>query len=83
MEGAVLAGKLAADVIASRAAGQPTQGVKAIEPSVLDKAANAHPVKPRGVIGNDAVAFGGGSSLSKKAADELEKFDPAQLVPLG
>jgi len=34
MEGAVLSGKLAAEVIADRAAGHPTQGVKAVHPSV-------------------------------------------------
>ncbi|KAG8466919.1 hypothetical protein KFE25_008298 [Diacronema lutheri] len=83
MEGAVLAGKLAAEVVACRAAGEPTQGVKAVEETVTHAAGTMAPRKPRGVIGNDAVAFGGGSSLTSSAADELKAFDPAQLVPLG
>jgi 15-cis-phytoene desaturase len=83
MEGAVLAGKLAAEVVASRAAGLPTQGVKAVQADVVSAAAKMEPRKPRGVIGNDAVAFGGGSSFSKTVEAELTVFDPAQLVPLG
>mmetsp|Transcript_44344 Transcript_44344/g.109833 ORF Transcript_44344/g.109833 Transcript_44344/m.109833 type:complete len:586 (+) Transcript_44344:72-1829(+) len=83
MEGAVLAGKLAAEVVASRAAGVPTQGVKAIEHSVVVSSHEAQPRKPPGVLGQNAVAFGGGASFSKKVTDELEVFDPAQLVPLG
>lgn len=79
----MLAGKLAAEVIACRAAGEPTQGVKAVEDSVVKAAADVEPRKPRGVLGDNAIAFGGGSSLTSKAVAELKEFDPAQLVPLG
>jgi 15-cis-phytoene desaturase len=39
MEGAVLSGKLAAEVVASRFAGAPTKGIKPVERSVIDKLA--------------------------------------------
>merc|ERR1719454_1209028 len=39
MEGAVLAGKLAAEVVADRAAGQPTKGLKVVQPDVVAAAA--------------------------------------------
>merc|ERR1719235_2301848 len=37
MEGAVLAGKLAAEVVADRAVGQATKGLKKIQPEILYK----------------------------------------------
>merc|ERR1719311_155891 len=37
MEGAVLSGKLAAEVIACKAAGKPTQGLKEIQPDILNQ----------------------------------------------
>ena len=36
MEGAVLSGKLAAEVVACRAAGLPTAGIKPVQQSVKD-----------------------------------------------
>lgn len=83
MEGAVLSGKLAAEVIACRAAGEPTQGLKAVQPDIESAAAAAQPRKPVGVKGSDPVSFGGGSSLGSKAIGELKEIDPSQLVPLG
>lgn len=83
MEGAVLAGKLAAEVIAARAAGQPTQGVKAVTAEVEAAAASAEPKDPMGIKGNDPVSFGGGSCQSDRAVKELKTIDPAQLAPLG
>ena len=61
MEGAVLGGKLAAEVIADRAAGRrPRLGVKAPAPHVVAAAANAAPREPVGVRGTYPIAFGGG-----------------------
>merc|ERR1719218_99706 len=45
MEGAVLGGKLAAEVIVDRALGNPTKGLKDVQPHIL-AAASKHVVKP-------------------------------------
>merc|ERR550532_1452851 len=72
MEGAVLGGKLAAEVVCDRAAGRPTKGLKDVEPRVVE-AAKSHVAKePVGVKGNSAIAFGagavlGGASKNKKS----------------
>ena len=60
MEGAILAGKLAAEVIHDRASGKPSQGIKATMPEVQAAAAHAEPRAPVGVRGNYPIAFGGG-----------------------
>ena len=60
MEGAVLAGKLAAEVVADRAAGHQTQGLKPVQPAVHQAAAAAAPKEPVGVRGEYPIAFGGG-----------------------
>eukprot|EP00931_Biecheleriopsis_adriatica_P009353 TRINITY_DN110428_c0_g1_i1.p1 TRINITY_DN110428_c0_g1~~TRINITY_DN110428_c0_g1_i1.p1 ORF type:complete len:641 (+),score=123.08 TRINITY_DN110428_c0_g1_i1:28-1950(+) len=75
MEGAVLAGKLAAQVICKRASGLSTQGIKAVDPSVV---AEARPA--RGIAGQTAIAFGGGAVMTEKHLAELEAQDPALLV---
>ena len=60
MEGAILAGKLAAEVVAARAVGASAPGDKVIQQHVIDEAATASPKKPVGCKGRTAVAFGGG-----------------------
>ena len=73
MEGAVLGGKLAAEVICDRAAGRPTKGLKAVEPEVVRKAAAAGPPRePVGVRGKSAIAFGGGAVLSGGSRERQE-----------
>jgi len=73
MEGAVLGGKLAAEVICDRAAGRPTKGLKAVEPEVVRKAAAAGPPRePAGVRGKSAIAFGGGAVLSGGSRERQE-----------
>ena len=66
MEGAVLAGKLAAEVIASRAASEPTRGVKPPPPAaaVAAAAADDEPTAGGGgeLPGLSPVAFGGGQA---------------------
>lgn len=44
MEGAVLSGKLAAEVIADKCAGNPTKGIKPVQQSVIEKLSKAAPV---------------------------------------
>jgi len=56
MEGAVLSGKLAAEVICDTAAGKPTQGVREVHSTV----GTGEEKLPIGVRGNFPIAFGGG-----------------------
>jgi 15-cis-phytoene desaturase len=83
MEGAILAGKLAAEVVADKAVyGAPTKGMKPIEPSVIRAAKDYVPKDPVGVGGSSPIAFGGGMVLGNDAAGrkELREQDPVQLV---
>lgn len=81
MEGAVLGGKLAAEVIAERAAGlSPRQAEKEIRPEVHAAAAKALPKDPSGVKGEGAIAFGGGAVLGRKNRDLLQETDPTTLI---
>jgi 15-cis-phytoene desaturase len=81
MEGAILGGKLAAEVVADKAAGRPTKGVKAVQEHIIQEAAAmTKPKQPFGVRGNYPIAFGGGqSNLKKLDYTELGKYDPAQM----
>lgn len=60
MEGAVLAGKLAAEVIVDQARGSLVSSVKAVAPEIVASAAAAEPIAPAGVRGDSPIAFGGG-----------------------
>jgi len=57
MEGAVLAGKLAAEVVADVAAGRPTRGIKPPDARVVPDLPER---QPAGVRGDYPIAFGGG-----------------------
>jgi 15-cis-phytoene desaturase len=83
MEGAVLGGKLAAEVVADRAMGQESTVTKQIQDSVLVKANTWVAKEPVGVKGNGAIAFGGGAVLSTSSRSEMEEQDPANLVNMG
>ena len=84
MEGAILAGKLAADRVSSDAAGVDyfTSQEKPIQQHIVDQAATASPKKPVGVKGEGAIAFGGGYSLTDRAWQEVSEQDPDQLIPM-
>ena len=82
MEGAILAGKLAAEVVAARAVGASAPGDKVIQQHVIDEAASASPKKPVGCKGRTAVAFGGGYTFDQAIKRELEGQDAVQLTPL-
>lgn len=57
MEGAVLSGKLAAEVICDKGAGRASKGIKGVPASVVPEKEQRMPV---GVRGNYPIAFGGG-----------------------
>ncbi|KAG7339689.1 zeta-carotene desaturase [Nitzschia inconspicua] len=58
MEGAVLSGKLAAEVICDKVAGRPTKGVREVQDSILHQ--DWKEKAPVGVRGDFPIAFGGG-----------------------
>ena len=60
MEGAVLAGKLASEVVASKVAGVPTPGVREATSAPLPEGTPDLPSV--GFSGNSPVAFGGGQT---------------------
>ena len=85
MEGAVLSGKLAAEVVADRALGNaPAAPKKPIEAGVLAKAKSAKPKAPLGILGPDVpITFGGGQILGDEGRQFLKDFDAAQLDSSG
>ena len=79
MEGAVLGGKLAAEVVVDKVLGKPTKPVKEIQPNIV-AAANAYePKEPPLVKGKGAIAFGGGAVLTQAGRDYLREVDGIQL----
>eukprot|EP00978_Attheya_sp_CCMP212_P043912 scaffold294920_cov59-Attheya_sp.AAC.2 len=81
MEGAVLGGKLAAEVVANRAIGNPDKAIKEIQEHIIEKAATHVAKEPLGVKGEGAIAFGAGAVLSKKNKELLLEVDPSQFEP--
>jgi len=78
MEGATLAGKLAAEVVANRALGNLDKPIKDVQPHIVDAARGYVPRKPAGVKGEGPIAFGGGYTVGKKEEQLLREVDPAQ-----
>jgi 15-cis-phytoene desaturase len=68
MEGAVLAGKLAAQVVVDRACDTATASVKEVDDSVTTDRDRWTPRKPKSVLGYGAIAFGGGAELNNVRA---------------
>merc|ERR1711968_213452 len=83
MEGAVLAGKLAAEVVADRAIGAETKPIKDIHSSVMAKSSTWKETEPPGVKGNGPIAWGGGTDDNAGARKQLAASDPEQLVDTG
>jgi len=79
MEGAILGGKLAAEVIVDQALGQPTRPLKEIQPEIVAKATQHEPTPPPLVKGEGAIAFGGGAVLSEAGFAALREVDAAQF----
>jgi 15-cis-phytoene desaturase len=65
MEGAVLGGKLAAEVVASRAVGSQSPNIvlNEIQPHIVESARGYVAMDPPGVKGEGAIAFGGGAQM--------------------
>jgi len=80
MEGAVLGGKLAAEVVAKKAKGMELPEYKQIQQHIVDSAKDYEPKTPWGVKGEGAIAFGGGATLTTKASDLLKEVDPVQFA---
>mmetsp|Transcript_59292 Transcript_59292/g.144987 ORF Transcript_59292/g.144987 Transcript_59292/m.144987 type:complete len:621 (+) Transcript_59292:217-2079(+) len=80
MEGAVLGGKLAAEVVAKKAKGMELPPMKEIQPAIIENAKTHVAKKPLGVKGEGAIAFGGGATLTKKNKELLKEVDPAQFA---
>ena len=83
MEGATLAGKLAAEVVAAKAKGMETKGIKEVQEHIIQSAADFVPKDPVGVRGDTPISFGGGMEFNKQAEEVLSTSDPEQLVKLG
>merc|ERR1711957_437596 len=80
MEGAVLGGKLAAEVVSNRAVGNPDKEVKEIQNHIVQSTATLSPRDPVGVRGEGAIAFGAGAVLGGMNEDLLRTVDPVQFV---
>ncbi|GKY93636.1 hypothetical protein MPSEU_000331000 [Mayamaea pseudoterrestris] len=80
MEGAVLGGKLAAEVIARKAKGMAPLPAKEIQASIVENASKHKVTKPAGVKGEGAIAFGGGAVLAKDNEKLLREVDPNQFA---
>ena len=83
-QGATLAGKLAAEVVADRAAGREYQDYQSrdIRPEVVERAGSMEPKAPMGVTApvENAIAWGAGMEVASKAArDEMIANDPDQV----
>ena len=79
----MLAGKLAAQVVADRATGNaPAVPAKAVRPEIASAAA-AHVARdPIGLGNGDSpVVFGGGTQFDIRAKEQLVAQDPVQLEP--
>ena len=80
MEGAVLGGKLAAEVVSMKAKDMELPPIKEIQQHVVDAAGSFEPKKPLGVKGEGAIAFGGGASFDKKKEKLLKESDPVMFA---
>lgn len=78
MEGATLAGKLAAEVVANRALGNADAPIKDIQQHIVTAAASHVAKDPVGVKGDGAIAFGGGYNVGSAEESLLRESDPAQ-----
>lgn len=80
MEGAVLGGKLAAEVVANRAVGNADLPIKKIQQHIVDASSDHVPKEPIGVKGEGGIAFGAGATLEKKTEALLKESDPIQFA---
>jgi len=79
MEGAVFGGKLAAEVVARRAKGMPEFDIKQPQADIVEKAKSFVAKDPTGVVGEGAIAYGGGASFDEENQKLLKESDPVQF----
>lgn len=79
---AVLAGKLAAQVVTESALKlEPAVPVKEIRPEIIEAAANYKPRDPIGITGDNAIAYGGGMTLPNfRSGDVLDVEIPSPPI---
>ena len=83
MEGAVLGGKLAAEVVTDKAIyGGPTKGIKKIVPDVVKEANAMEAREPEGSKGESELSYGAGCVMGEEQEKELAVFDPEQMVTM-
>lgn len=80
MEGAVLGGKLAAEIVARRGLGLELQEEKVIQQHIVESASSFQAKDPEGIKGAGAIAFGGGAILGRENTADLREADPHQFV---
>lgn len=80
MEGAVLGGKLAAEVVAKKAKSIELPAEKQIQPNIVTAAQSYEAKEPLGVKGEGAIAFGGGACLTTESESFLRDADPVQFI---
>jgi len=80
MEGAVLGGKYAAEIVAKKAKGIDLPPIKEIQQHIVDSAKDYKPKEPLGVKGEGAIAFGAGATLTTKNRDLLKEVDAVQFA---
>eukprot|EP00531_Pseudo-nitzschia_arenysensis_P017974 CAMPEP_0116127736 /NCGR_PEP_ID=MMETSP0329-20121206/6993_1 /TAXON_ID=697910 /ORGANISM="Pseudo-nitzschia arenysensis, Strain B593" /LENGTH=614 /DNA_ID=CAMNT_0003621843 /DNA_START=117 /DNA_END=1961 /DNA_ORIENTATION=+ len=80
MEGAVLGGKLAAEVVSKKAKGMALPEYKQIQQHVIDSAKDYEPKPAWGVKGEGGIAFGAGATMTKKSEELLKEVDPVQFA---
>eukprot|EP00560_Eucampia_antarctica_P004134 CAMPEP_0197831432 /NCGR_PEP_ID=MMETSP1437-20131217/10124_1 /TAXON_ID=49252 ORGANISM="Eucampia antarctica, Strain CCMP1452" /NCGR_SAMPLE_ID=MMETSP1437 /ASSEMBLY_ACC=CAM_ASM_001096 /LENGTH=611 /DNA_ID=CAMNT_0043434345 /DNA_START=46 /DNA_END=1881 /DNA_ORIENTATION=- len=80
MEGAMLGGKLAAEVVSSRALGMAEKPTKDIQQHITQAAKEYKAKEPLGVKGEGAIAFGAGATLKGQAKEWLKEVDPVQFA---
>jgi len=79
MEGAILGGKLAAEVVLDKSLGNPTRPLKQVQAHVVTAAAEYDAKPPPGIKGEGAIAFGAGAVLSDEGRSLLQEVDGAQF----
>jgi len=80
MEGAVLGGKYAAEIVAKKAKGIDLPPIKEIQQHIVDSAKEYKPKEPLGVKGEGAIAFGAGATFTTKNSDLLKEVDSVQFA---
>jgi len=80
MEGAVLGGKLAAEVVANRALGNADKPLKAIQDHIVSSAKSHVATEPVGLKGDGAISFGAGAVGFGGQKELLLETDPSQFV---